>query len=205
MKNKVTVRVTKSRNIPSVYVDGKKMPVFEDTGVAIPWHIIKQIEFKSLAGVEPIYIVFNGKNMKEYEKTFHLCHDLEIRFVLYVVDEITVEAFVTIIDQLEKEDHEKYQIMLYKVVNENPDLFTYENVQASFEKAIKMFAEVEKRKEKRKSIISYSPVGFVQFSVDIPGFLFEDVLLKIAKVIENLHIETNRRLALEEQDEETDE
>lgn len=197
---KPQVQVSHIHGKPTLLINGKKMEPFEDNGVFVPYSLIKEIGFVELVKFSPIIVTYSEKNYRDpvLKNFFNL--NVEPEFIIEVIDEMTVELFVTVMDGFDDELHNEYQLTLEKIVKENPEFTTYGNVHVGFDEMVKMQEDLAKLNKEDGFGISYSPVGFVQFSVNIHGFLFKDIYHHLTKLIAGLDAETNRRM-LEKLDE----
>lgn len=189
------VEIKEIRSERRIFIDGKRTKNLEEGGIEVKYDLIRDLEFKELIGECPIEILYTQKNMKERTLSRLFDSDLDIGFYIDNVSDIEALLFVTVFDphDLPQEKHESYQLTLAEIVGERGDLTFHDSLMDNLDEITAKIEYIEQIKEQTGRTVNYSAVGFVQFWVHIPGFVFKDIYRPLAQLLEDLDRETRKR------------
>lgn len=171
-----------------IFINDVEVELINENGIIVGADIIGEIEFKHLGMFEPIYIdapeiITEPEILEIYNYAAEYC--------LYVIDELTVDAVVTVFEAegIEEDQIEDYRRMYSDAVNEQEDLMLLDDGQMDSETFSFLVEE-----NKDNPLVRIEQFGPVQFSVSVNGVCFKDVYKPLLKILKELDKETRKKM-----------
>jgi len=180
-----TISIKNRDGLRTIHINGKKITAYGFNGISLLANQINSLSVNDLGYFNPIIIGFDEVCTQQNELNY-LAENIIL--AVSVVNEDNVEVLVTFMDPVDIDGtsmHEKFQTTLEMVVQNNKYVELYEPVGTISKKT-------KKENKTDTTLLEYSEVGYVQFTVSMIAETFNEIFLRLNSLISKLDKETRK-------------